>query len=394
MSCRVAPRIATCTAACPKQAVALVACAFELPQPGADRRITIQLTPDGAFRPRDGRDTGVDAWHMDADIARRVIERFRQRATQPVLDYEHQTLNAEDNGRPAPAAGWITGMQYGDGGLFATVQLTERAAQYIRDGEYRHISPVFTYDPDTGEVLSIEMAALTNYPALDGMQPLELRAAARFLSPSSEDFSMNELMKLIAGALGLSEQATEKDAVAALKAHFDKQAEDGAALRKALAADPDADTEALVARCGTLVRKATAVAGQSPDPEKYVAVATFETVKRELAALKKQVQAGEVDALVQQGLDEGRLLPAQEAWASELGASNIAALRKYLEATAPITALTGTQTGGKAPKDTSHADDGAPKLTETELAVCKATGIDPKDYAAAKADESTTEEVA
>jgi phage I-like protein len=113
-----------------------------------------------------------------------------------------------------------------------------------------------------------------------------------------------------------------------------------------------------------------------------VAVATFETVKSELATLKAKVQGDEVARLVEQGLAEGRLLPAQKEWEVELGEANLAALTKYLGATAPIAALPGSQTGGRAPEKTATNPEG---LTAEELAVCTATGIDAKDFAAAKA---------
>ena len=77
----------------------------------------------------------------------------------------------------------------------------------------------------TGEVLAIEMAALTNHPAIDGMEPLALRAAATFgfIDPDSdpeEDSAMHPLLAaLIAAhpALGWN-VASMTAAIAALKA--------------------------------------------------------------------------------------------------------------------------------------------------------------------------------
>lgn len=160
-------------------------------------RIWVQLTPAGDFAPRDGRELPVAHWHTDAQTAAATIAAFRANKTPPVIDYEHQTLLAEDNGQPAPAAGRLIDMYWREGqGLFGLIELTPRARQYIADGEYRYFSPVFTYDPESGVVLRIVMGALTNHPALDGMAPVALRAAAtaRFVSatrnPPRED-SMN-----------------------------------------------------------------------------------------------------------------------------------------------------------------------------------------------------------
>lgn len=39
----------------------------------------------------------------------------------------------------------------------------------VKNREYLYISPCFTYAPDSGAVVSLISAALTNSPALDGM---------------------------------------------------------------------------------------------------------------------------------------------------------------------------------------------------------------------------------
>ncbi|GHT89484.1 hypothetical protein AGMMS49543_28660 [Betaproteobacteria bacterium] len=68
-------------------------------------------------------------------------------------------------------------------GLFAVqVEWTEAAKSAIQADEYRYISPVFTYAPKTGEVISLYNAALTNVPALDGMES----AVAHSLQPADD----------------------------------------------------------------------------------------------------------------------------------------------------------------------------------------------------------------
>lgn len=143
--------------------------------------LDIQLTPANDFAPSDGREMQVDRWRINAAIAARVIERYHSRKNRPVVDYEHQTLKAEDNGHPAPAAGWIAALEWREGsGLWARTEFTERATRHIAAKEYRYVSPVFRYDAKTGEILEVMMAAITNAPAIDGMAPMELQAAASF----------------------------------------------------------------------------------------------------------------------------------------------------------------------------------------------------------------------
>ena len=121
-------------------------------------------------------------WRLDAGDAAALVAEWRSRATPLVVDYEHQTQLAAHNGQPAPAAGWLTSLRWEDGrGLFASVDWTDRARAHIRAGEYRYISPVFCFDPQSGAVLRLVCAALTNHPALDGMA-----AARATLSPREE----------------------------------------------------------------------------------------------------------------------------------------------------------------------------------------------------------------
>lgn len=365
-------------------AVALAACAFTLSAPAEGATtIELQLTPAGMFQPSDGRKMDVPAWRIDQAIATRVIERFNARQNAPVVDYEHQTLHKETNGQPAPAAAWMRALQWREGsGLWATVELTARAAQLIRDGEYRYVSPVFQYNAKTGDVLSIEMAAITNNPAIDGMEPLALRAAATFgsFTDPTEDTSMNKLLAALIAALGLSQDTNEDQAVAAcasLKTKLDNF--DAAAKAVGVDAGGMGDGAAVVAACSALQTKANAAPG-AVDLTKYVSMETFEGVRTQLAALTAENVDSKVNALVEQGLKDGRLLDAQKGWATDLGKQNIAALTKYLETAQPIAALVDTQTGGRVPA--GQKDEHG--LTGAELAICTAAGIAPKDFAAQK----------
>lgn len=364
-------------------AVALAACAFSFE--GADLSadlVELQLTPAGDFQPSDGRPMQVSAWRIDAAIAARVIDRFKARGTPPVVDYEHQTLNKETNGQPAPAAAWIRDLVWKEGkGLYAQVDLTQKARAHIQAREYLFVSPVFSYHPTTGEVLAIEMAALTNTPAIDGMEPLALRAAATFGThlPNEEDPAMNKLLIAICTLLGLKvDSTTEDQAIAALNA-FNPLAK----VRTELGLAENTGAEEIVAACSNLKTQAAA---NKPDPAKYVPIAALEEVKTQLASLTKDHASRAIDELVKPALADGRLLTSQEDWARELGAKDIVALTKYLETAQPIAALRGSQTGGKEPPVAGNEH----KLSASEIAVCTAAGIDQKAFAAAKVAQAPT----
>lgn len=352
--------------------LALAACSFGLPDVGADQsEIEIQLTPDGAFRPSDGRPLNVDAWRMSPEIAAAAIKRYESRSNDAVLDYEHQTLHKETNGQPAPAAGWMTKLVYRAGeGLFAVTALTDRARQLIRSKEYRYVSPVFEFDTNTGAVLDIKMAGLTNHPAIDGMEPLAALAAVAFVKANTQESSVNKLMIAICAALSLSQDTTEDQAIAAIN----QIGAERASLRNALKLPANADAAACVAACAAL--------SANPNPASFVPVAAFEQLKGELAALTAKTVGAEVNALVEAGLREGKLLPAQKDWAVALGKSDIAALTTYLQKTPAIAVLSGgTQTNGEAPSAVAAAAG----LTDGELAVCTSLGISPEDFKKNKA---------
>ncbi|NII74212.1 phage I-like protein [Dyella sp. SG562] len=364
--------------------IALAACTFELTAPAdGSNLVSLQLTPTGDFKPWDGRDLPSGHWHIDQAVAAKVISNFTARRNDRVLDYEHQTLLAEKNGQPAPAAGWIKGLEWREGsGLWGTVELTARAGDAIAAKEYRYVSPVFSFDRRTGDVLDIQMAAITNNPAIDGMEPLALRAAATFgIQLDTEETTMKKsLLATAIALLALNANATEEDAVAALTARL--EADPLAKVRKALGVEANVTEDVLVTACTALKTKAdTAATAAQPDPAKFVPVSVVEDLKKDLAVLSAKVQGDDVEKLVEKGLADGRLLKGQAEWARNLGKSDLAALTAYLDTAQPIVALTATQTANRR----APVADKDNNLTEEELAVCSATGIDPKDFAAAKA---------
>jgi phage I-like protein len=137
-----------------------------------------RLIPAGHFQALDGRPGNGGTWYLNKAAALKIIEASASRASDFVIDYEHQSL--ADNGNPAPAAGWFHKLEWRDDGLHVVdARWTDKAARMILAREYRYISPVFTFDK-TGNVLGIVNCALTNTPALDGLTEL---AAARLTDP-------------------------------------------------------------------------------------------------------------------------------------------------------------------------------------------------------------------
>ncbi|MBE3022932.1 phage protease [Campylobacter sp. 7477a] len=164
-----------------------------------------------------------------ADIEKMKLN-FDARKIDLVIDYEHQTLM----GREAPAAGWVKSMSIKEGKLYGMVSWTARAKEYIKNGEYRYLSPVFNFgarDNKSGAWIGceIESVALTNTPFLDELD--EVRANKN-LNPKGEN--MDKSKQLDAEAIEATK--TEQEAtITALKAELETAKGENAALKEALA---------------------------------------------------------------------------------------------------------------------------------------------------------------
>lgn len=168
--------------------------------------------------------------------------------------------------------------------------------------------------------------------------------------------------------LGLPQDASEDRALASVTALASLNAD----LLKALGVDVEAGPEAALAA----LKARLAPGGARPDPAQYVEVGVVEALKSELATLKTDLNRREAATLIEAAIATGKLLPAQQDWAEQLGQSDLAALKRYCDTAQPIAALAGKQTDKRPPKD-----DPAPALDEAALAVCKQMGVDPRAYA-------------
>jgi len=151
----------------------------------------VRILPAGVFRAHDGRPHGIEGWRVDRAIAGSLVAARATTGADYVIDYEHQTLNAEKNGKPAPAAGWFKRLEWREGqGLFmADISWTEAARAMIAAGEYRHVSPVFRFDPTSGAVTGIVAVALTNNPGLTGLADLVAATAKPAYAAETEGIS-------------------------------------------------------------------------------------------------------------------------------------------------------------------------------------------------------------
>lgn len=327
-----------------KPAVKVAALAFEI---AVDTNVSTEahLLPPGPFRSTDDRPKDADAWMLDATIADSVIQRLRFRKNDTLIDYEHQNLHAESNGKPVIAAGWFHDMVWRDGkGLYAIgVDWTDRAKALISAKEVRYISALFTYYAGSGIVIDIINVTLTNTPGLDGLDSLDSAGVAaltkRFFPP---------------------EQSPDPETT-----DMAKPEEELAALR-VTHAQTETQLAALTTERDSLKTSLAALTTERDDLKTQVAALTQEKADAAQAAETQQ----HAD-LLKAALTDGRLAPAQKAWAEK---QPLAALTEYLEATGPLP-VTQRQTGD------DHTT-GTAALTAEQKAIAEKMGVSEADYIA------------
>lgn len=335
----------------------VAACSFEIDKAKYGR---IQLLPYGKFRATDGRPTDVEAWYVtDTNGADVVALANNQRNPLPI-DYEHQIIHSLKNGKEAPSAGWMEYFYFTPQGIFADVRWTDKAADYIKNGEYRYISAVFAYDTD-GYVRKIFHAALTNTPALDGMEEAMVAVSVNLLQ---EDNPMDKkLLAALCALFALKADASEADItekVTALSAAKGNSPVDVLDVYAKLA-----EKEQSVAALSTQVG--------NPDPSKFVPVDQVVALQADFNALKTSVEADKKEALITAALSQGKLAPALKDWARSL---SVEALSAYLEKAPAMAALSGE------PQAKGDPEQKVAALSAAEQAAARALGMTEAEFMA------------
>ncbi|WP_349917724.1 phage protease [Aeromonas veronii] len=352
--------------------------------PGADG--WHQLLPMGPFKARDGRPFDVPGghWQLDKAIATTLLNRVREQGQDILIDYDHQTLKTDQNGQPAPAAGWYNAdeIEWREGqGLFIKPRWTDRAAALVAAGEYRFLSAVFPYDAQ-GRPLELRMTAITNDPGVVGMQALAALSAhpvqpgqpATPAHVAQKENSMNELLKKLLAKLGieLTGDPTDEQLQKALTELDSLQASAKKApeLEAALSAEK-ASLAALKAQPGGQI-----------DLAQYVPVATYNALVTQVAALTAQVDTTDAATLIKEARTQGKVVAAEEeyltAYASQKG---VAALKALLAPRPAIAALAASQTAAV----TLPEKKGDAVLSAEDKYAADQLGISHEDFAKAKA---------
>ncbi len=334
----------------------------------------IQVIPFGAH------ETDKGPFVLDGEGASAVIEAFSQKMSQMAIDYEHQSLA----GAEAPAAGWITGLiNKGKEGVWAKVSWTERATRYLKDREYRYLSPVFLKVVATGRVVRLLGAGLTNNPAIDGMVPVVNK---RDFVPLNKEDRMDELLKMICTALGLDE-GTSKEKVAeyivAMKAREVALAPavEVLALTEGFGAE-DVSTAIVAMKAPVVASEIHEALGLADGQGVSEAVGVILAMKQgsdgaadmvaRLKVLEDQNATQGAEGLVAEAMKAGKITPAQKDWALGLAKENPKTFETFVASAAVVVPPGEIEVSAAAAA-------GGGGVTEMDRVVCSQMGLNPED---------------
>lgn len=351
-----------------------------------------QLLPSGRVSGRNGLGPFVigDRKRMEAIVAASLK---RAGVTELVVDYDHQSDYGAvpEVGGVAPAAGWIRELQVRDDGIWGRIEWTERATASIRANEYRYISPVFQYDEKTGQVFAILRAGLTNSPNFD---LTEVAASAH------NSHTRNKTMDEILAALGLAAGSGESEVLSAINAMLDnstaiasavgldkgaKPADILTAVNSAVAAQTALGTVAASVKAEkdaapddivTAVNSAIADPSGEVDPSKYVPIAQFNELSKEVGKLRGTMDGDKATAAVEAAMSAGKVAPASKDWAMSYAKKDLADFETYV-ASAPVICDPQLNTTKKPAADPAAT-------TEADTAVMSALGVSKEDFEAAR----------
>lgn len=298
---------------------------------------------------------------VDEQSLRAMVAAFRSRGVDLVIDYEHQSLQGER----APAAGWIKELEARQDGLWARVEWTPQAREYLLSKEYRYFSPVLRLDSETRKPLSLMHLGLTNVPAINQLPPLVAKYGGRSEAGQSQ---------ATARSLEMAEKREEGQTMQELK--------------RLLGLDPETGEEAVLARVLEVFRNLAAalnLPGEATVSQLQGAVAAlkagaqrFLQTQEEVQALKTRMAEESAARVVEEALKAGKVTPAQRGWALEYYRRDPEGFQAYVARVPRLVPageelrLLGDDPGGQG------------ALLPEELAICRALNISPQSYLKAK----------
>lgn len=268
---------------------------------------------------------------VDGESAELIRKQFKSRKVDLVIDYEHQTLKDVQ----APAGGWIEDVYKGEDAIIAKVRWTDKAKEYLKNLEYRYLSPVVITRKSDRKAIALHSAALTNTPAIDGMFALVNSIDMDDFEEDEEDAQME--LKKIAELLGLPESATQEDiekALAVATAAMEANKTDGGKAAEA--------TGETVPVANSVILSMLGLDGKAKTEDVAAAIMTLKAgyPDEDIRALKEELLQRAAEELVQTALKSGKITAAQKEWAVAYALSDKEGFKAFVDK-APVVVPVG-----------------------------------------------------
>ncbi|MDO9533643.1 MAG: phage protease [Deltaproteobacteria bacterium] len=323
----------------------------------------IRVLPRGVVELSDHREPFV----VDETSLQSMAADFRSRGVDLVIDYEHQSLQGER----APAAGWIKELEARGDGLWARVDWTQQARDYLEKKEYRYFSPVLRLDPETRRPVALMHMGLTNVPAIKHLPPLVARWGGGAAPVEARRRTGPGVRTLAAKMESVKEKAKMVEQLKRLMG-LEPEVEEGAVCGKAMEAFRD-----LAATLNLPDEVSVAQLKGAVEALKAGAMRLLKT-EEALQTLKGRLASETADRLVEEALKAGKVSPAQHGWALEYCRRDPEGFRTYADRAPKLVPL-GEEL--QLRQENQHDERG---LLPEELAVCRSLNVSPEAYLKAK----------
>lgn len=324
----------------------------------------IKLLPLGRVRSQKGDFT------VDDESVELIQKQFKGRKLDIVIDYEHQTLKDVQ----APAGGWIKDLYKGADAIIAKVEWTPKAAQYLKNKEYKYLSPVVMVRKYDRKATGVHSAALTNTPAIDGMFAIVNALDIKDLIEGGNTMDLQELAKM----LGLPDTVTEEE----IKKAVGEAARAAEKLKDQEGKNPDSSAQqdgkekpeeaALVANSIVLSMLGLGTDARTEDVAASIMAlkAGAPDTQAEILALKQKLQERDAEEAVQMALKAGKITAAQSEWAKAYALKDMDGFTAFADK-APVV----VPQGKLALKDAPAADTDM----EVDTLILKNMGLSAED---------------
>jgi phage I-like protein len=292
----------------------------------------VKLLPLGLVKSQKGN------FHVDESSYRSMRNQFKNRNIDLVVDYEHQTLENVQ----APAGGWIKDLILKNDGIYAKVEWTNKAIDYLKNKEYRYLSPVVLVTKSDNKAVILHSVALTNTPAIDGMEAIinslnnsikgdgimDEFDKAKKTDEISQNAELSEKMFQVAIELGLKKDSNIDEILQAIKKLKEGKTESELIANKL-------QNEKLQSESQELVQMSLSI-GQISESQKDWAIQRCVDDVEGFRTFVNGAYKKECDNLIQMALSTGKIAPFQKQWAEQLALKDLDNFKKFVNEALPV----------------------------------------------------------